>query len=539
MRYMDSTTPESLENRRIAKDAGTVMLAIILGQVFSLLSSMLITWAFGTGVSNEAFNASNRLPDILYQLIAGGALASAFIPTFTTLLTQGAREKAWLLASAIANIITVIFIVLGVLIAIFAPWVVRNILAPGFTDPVKFALTVDLVRIQMIAPVIFGISGLVMGILNSHRSFLWPALAPMMYTIGKILGVLFLAPSMGVYGLAVGVVAGALMHGLIQLPALMRLPARKYTPTLGLHLPDVREVARLMGPRVLGVAFVQLNFLINTRLASTMPPGSVTAIAVGFALMMIPEAAIAQAMAIAALPAFSAQVAAGKLEAMRHSLAGLLRGLLLLAVPASLGLILLREPLVTVIFQRGQFDAASTRLVAWALLWYAAGLVGHSVVEIVSRAFYALHDTKTPVIIGVAAMSLNIGLSFLLSSMFVSWGWLPHGALALANSIATFLEMGALLFFMRRRLSGLEGKHVLKGLLQALIAGGSVALALWGWIEFCGRLTLSSNAAPWVTALGGIAAGVLVYGLVLVLLRVPEVKMVVGAVNKRLFKRPN
>ncbi len=537
MRYMDSTTPENIENRRIARDAGTVMLAIILGQVFSLLSSMLITWAFGTGVSNEAFNASNRLPDILYQLIAGGALASAFIPTFTTLLTRGEREKAWLLASAIANIITIIFIVLGVLIAIFAPWVVRHILAPGFTDPVKFALTVDLVRIQMVAPVIFGISGLVMGILNSHRSFLWAALAPMMYSIGKILGVLLLAPSMGVYGLAVGVVGGAMMHGLIQLPALMRLPARKYTLTLGRHLPDVREVARLMGPRVLGVAFVQLNFLINTRLASMMPQGSVTAIAVGFALMMIPEAAIAQAMAIAALPAFSAQVAAGKLEEMRRSLSGLLRGLLLLAVPASLGLILLREPLVTIIFQRGQFDANSTQLVAWALLWYAAGLVGHSVVEITSRAFYALHDTKTPVIIGVAAMSLNIGLSFLLSSIFVGWGWLPHGALALANSIATFLEMGALLFVMRKRLSGLGGGHVLKGLFYALVAGGLMALALWGWIRLTAQWTISRGLSNWVVALGGIAVGGLVYGLSLVLLRVPEIKQVFEGIKRRLVKR--
>lgn len=533
MRYMDvATLPGNTENRRIARDAGTVMLAILLGQVFSLLSSILITRAFGTGIQNEAFNAANRLPDILYQLIAGGALASAFIPTFTTLLTRGERSKAWLLASAIANIITIIFIVLGVVITIFAPWVVRYILAPGFaTDPVKFKLTVDLVRIQMLAPVIFGLSGLAMGILNSHRSFLWPALAPMMYSIGKILGVLLLAPSLGVYGLALGVVGGALMHGLIQLPALLKLPELKYTPTFGARLPDVREVARLMGPRVLGVAFVQLNFLVNTRLASLQPLGSVTALAVGFSLMMIPEAAIAQAIAIAALPAFSAQAAAGKLEEMRSSLAALLRALLLLALPASLGLILLRVPLVTIIFQRGQFDAASTQLVAWALLWYAAGLVGHSVVEIVSRAFYALHDTKTPVAVGVAAMSLNVGLSIGLSRLFSNWGWMPHGGLALANSIATFLEMCALLVFMRRRLSGLEGKNVLNGLYKALAATGVMALALWGWM----RVTMGLSA--WLVALGGMVAGVLVYGVMLAILRVPELKMACNGIKGKLTKR--
>lgn len=529
---MDSTPPvENTENRQIARAAGTVMIAIILGQVFSLLSSMIITNAFGTGIENEAFNASNRLPDILYQLIAGGALASAFIPTFTTLLTRGEHKKAWLLASAVANLITLIFIVLGAMIAIFAPWVVRNILAPGFTDPVKFNLTVDLVRIQLLAPIIFGVSGLVMGILNSHRSFLWPALAPMMYSIGKILGVVLLAPSMGVYGLAIGVVGGALMHGLIQLPALLKLPEHNYTFTLGLRLPDVREVARLMGPRVLGVAFVQLNFLINTRLASLMPLGSVTAIAVGFSLMMIPEAAVAQAIAIAALPSFSTQVAQGKLEDMRGSLAALLRGLLLLAVPASLGLILLRTPLVTIIYQRGAFDAESTKMVAWALLWYAAGLVGHSVVEIVSRAFYALHDTKTPVFVGVAAMSLNIGLSFLFTHLFTQKGWMPHGGLALANSLATFLEMCTLLFFMRKRLSGLEGWKILDGLGKACLASGVMVIALWGW------LVLTSSASIWLAALGGMVVGVTVYGLMVILLRVPEVRLFFEAMKRRLGKK--
>ena len=187
---MDSPATEgTTANRQIARAAGTVMFAIIAGQVFSLLSSMLITRAFGTGTENEAFIAANRLPDILYNLVAGGALASAFIPTFTGLLAKGQREKAWLMASSIANLITAIFVFVGALAAIFAPWVVHNILAPGFTDPVKFQLTVNLVRIQLAAPVIFGLSGLTMGILNSHQSFLWPALAPAMYSIGKILGV--------------------------------------------------------------------------------------------------------------------------------------------------------------------------------------------------------------------------------------------------------------------------------------------------------------------------------------------------------------
>jgi len=268
-----------------------------------------------------------------------------------------------------------------------------------------------------------------------------------------------------------------------------------------------------------------------------MPLGSVTALTLGFALMMIPEAAIAQAIAIAALPAFSTQVALGHLDEMRRSLAALLRGLLFLAVPASLGLILLRVPLVTLIYQRGEFNPHSTQLVAWALLWYAAGLVGHSVVEIVSRAFYALHDTKTPVMIGVVAMSLNIALSFALQSLFLAHELMPHGALALANTIATFLEMGALLFFMRRRLSGLEGKRVLNGFLQALLGAGAMSLALWGWMRLVNGLSLLPTADAALSSLGGIIIGVLVYGLSLYWIRVPEMSLILKEIRKRLVKK--
>jgi putative peptidoglycan lipid II flippase len=370
-----------------------------------------------------------------------------------------------------------------------------------------------------------------MGILNSHQSFLWPAIAPAMYSFGKILGVLLLAPSLGIYGLAIGVVGGALMHGLVQLPALLRLAGRKYTLTFGLKLPDVREVARLMGPRLLGVAFVQLNFLVNSRLASLQPAGSVSAIAYGFALMLIPESAIAQAIAIAALPTFSGQAATGKLAEMRASLAALLRAILLLAVPASLGLLLLAKPLVSFIFERGAFDPGSTTMVTWALIWYAVGLVGHSIVEILSRAFYALHDTKTPVFVGVAAMSLNVLLSVVFSRLFSAAGWMPHGGLALANSLATFLESFALIYFMRRRLTGLEGRNVLNGTWKALLAGGIMSAVLWGWVWITG------NAGSWLVTMGGMLIGIMVYAAVLRLLRTPELMGVVNFIRRKISPR--
>ncbi|MRR33066.1 hypothetical protein EG834_22660, partial [bacterium] len=319
------------------------------------------------------------------------------------------------------------------------------------------------------------------------------------------------------------------MHGLIQLPGLLRLPDRKYSLTLGLKLPQVREVVRLMGPRLLGVASVQVNFLVNTNLASPIA-GAVTAIYVAFAAMLIPEAAIAQAMAIAALPTFSAQVARGKLDEMRSSLAALLRGVTLLALPASVGLIMLRTPLVSLVYQGGAFGVQSTQMVAWALLWYAAGLVFHSIVEIVSRAFYALHDTKTPVFIAVAAMSLNIALSFLFLAWFASLGLMAFGGLALANTIATGLESAALVWFMRRKLNGLEGRSILAGTFSAAGCSLVMAGALYGW------LVISAGLPVWVISLVGIMVGITVYAAMLALLRVPEFTGAVGALKRRLLK---
>lgn len=528
---MDSTTDAvSTDNKQIARASGTIMFAFIIGQVFGFAYTILSARQFGTGAEMDAFFTANKFPDILYQLVAGGALASAFIPTFTGLLSKGDREKGWKLASAVINLVTLILLVVGLLSAIFAPWIVKYILVPGFTDPNKFQLTVNLLRIQLIAPVIFGISGLSMGILNSHQKFLWPALAPAMYSVGKIIGVLFLAPSMGAYGLAVGAVVGALMHCMVQLPALFKLPDRKYSLTLGKNVPEVRNVARLMGPRLLGVAFVQLNFMVNYNLSSHLGDGPLSAINNAFTLMMILEIVIAQSIAIAAFPTFSAQVANGKLEDMRSSLTSLLRSLLFLTIPASLGIVILRVPLISIVFQYGKFNANSTKLVAWALLFYGIGLVGFSVVEIVSRAFYALHDTKTPVFVGVVTMIINIGLSFLFLNLFPRWGWMPHGGLALSMTVASYLEMAILLFYMRRKLSGLEGTNLVNGLIKALIAGGLMSLAVWGW------LSISSEYSKWVIGLGGVAIGVLVYIMGLFILRVPELKMILQ-IGSRVFSR--
>jgi putative peptidoglycan lipid II flippase len=302
----------------------------------------------------------------------------------------------------------------------------------------------------------------------------------------------------------------------------------QYTLTLGLYLADVRQVVILMGPRILGVAVVQINFLVNTILALSLPEGSVSAVTLAFALMLMPQVAIAQSAAIAAMPTFSAQVALGKLGEMSASLSATLRAVLLLAIPATAGLILLRYPLIRFLYQGGEFTSRSTELVAWALLWYAAGLIGHSLMEILARAFYALHDTRTPVAVGAAAMSLNIAFSFLFMALFRSWGWMPHGGLALANSLATALEMTGLLVLMRRKLGGLESRRILGSLVHGGLGALAMSLALVGW------LALTPGYAPWLVACGGVLLGGLVYGLVMLALGVPAARSLLQGLQRRL-----
>lgn len=526
--FVDVSSSSSA-NRQIARAAGVVMVGFVLSNLTSLVRTILTGKIFGASAVLDAFNIAHRLPDILFSLVAGGALASAFIPTFTEFLEQEDRAGGWKLASSVANLVVLILTVVSALTWVFAEWVVAAILAPDFGADQQ-ALTVELLRIMLLSTVIFGVSGLLMGILNTHQKFLLPALAPSMYWSGMIFGLLALVPVMGIHGIAWGVVIGALLHLGVQLPGLFKLPERSYLPTLGLQLPAVREVGRLMAPRLLGVAVVQLNFLVNVRVGSGLPEGSVSAIDFAFRIMTMPQVVIAQAISVAALPTFAAQIARGQPEAMRSSLAATIRGILFLSLPAAMGLILLRAPITAALFERGAFDEHSTQLVAWALLWYTAGLVGHSLVEILSRAFYAMHDTKTPVGVGVAAMSLNVLFSFTFPGWFTRLGWAPHGGLALANSLATTLEMIALLILMRHRLNGLEGWRILTGAFQAILATTAMSAILLAWLEF------TPSQSVWLVVLGGIALGAAGYGLFVLALGAPEARKVLAGIARQVTR---
>ncbi|MCS7246982.1 MAG: murein biosynthesis integral membrane protein MurJ [Anaerolineales bacterium] len=519
---MNKLLPSS--SASLARAAATVTAAFLLSNLSGLVRQILVAQAFGTGAEIEAFNAANRVSETLFNLVAGGALASAFIPTFSGLLARDDQEKAWRLASTIANLVLLVLIFLSLATYLLAPEVVRYLLAPGFrSDPAKENLTIFLLRLMLPSAILFALSGLVMGILNSHQVFFIPALTPSMYHLGMIFGVLVLAPTLGIAGLGWGVLIGAGLHLGVQIPSLLRLRG-KYFPGFAWGLPEVYEVVRLFAPRLIGVAVVQLNFWVNTRLASRMPEGSVTGVVLAFALMLMPQAAIAQSVAIVTLPTLSTHFALARTGELRVTLVNALRGVLFLAVPASVGLILLRKPIVATLYQRGAFDERSTEFVAWALLWYASGLVGHSLVEVLARSFYAMHDTRTPVLIGSIAMGLNVALSYLFSAIFQRVGWLPHGGLALANTLATYLEALGLYGMMRRKLGELREREIFLLALQTALASLLMAGGIQLWMKFL------AGAPVALISLGGVLVGGGLFLSLALLFRIEEVRVLWGVI---------
>ena len=528
-----SSTGSAQAGRQIARAAGIVMIAYVLSTLVGIVRGMVVSQAFGTSVSLDSFNAANRVTELLFNLTAGGALGSAFIPMFTGYLTRKDQKGAWRLASGVVNSVLIVLVAVSTLMWIFAPFLVERGLFALVPDSsaAQVAETARLLRIMLPTVIIFGISGLVMGMLNAHQVFLWPALAPAAYSLGIILGVWLLPKSWGIERLAIGTVIGASGHLLLQLPMLLRLPARKYELAAGFRDGPVRKVLRLMLPRIFGAGIVQLNFVANTIISLSLGAGSASALTWAFTLMLMPQAAIAQSAGTASLPTLSAQVELGKSDDFRQTLSSIIRVMLLLALPATVGLALLRVPLVRVLYERGSFDATSTQMVAWALLWYALGLTGHSLVEVLSRAFYAMHDTKTPVLVGVAAMTGNILLSFFFSRLFSQIGWLPLGGLALANTVATAVECLVLLAIMRRRLNGIDGKQILRTGALAIIGSTMMGLILIGWMALFG------NFNKFLVLAVGVILGVGVYGVMLWLLKVPEAGAIVRRIKGKLAEK--
>jgi putative peptidoglycan lipid II flippase len=506
----------------LAGAAAIVALGFLGSRLLGVLRTVVIADAFGTSPELGAYWVAFRLPDLIFLVLAGATLGSAFIPTFARYMAQRDEEEAWRLASSVLNLVAAITALMVVIAVVLAPWIVAA-MAPGLGEDVGRqdelqGLAADLTRIMLVSPFLFAVSAMVTGILNARQHFFLTALAPMFYNLSIIFAALFLADPMGVRGLAVGVVAGSALHLLVQVPGVFTVGMR-YRLEARWRDPGVREVVRLMLPRMAGLAAAQANFIVAIYFASELGDETISALNYAWLLAMMPMALFGVSIATAVFPTMAHQAATDSLDHLQSTLYSSLRYILFLIIPASVGLILLREPLVSLLLQRGEFTADATDITASALLFYSIGLFAHSGLEILSRGFYALRDTRTPVALALLSMALNLVFSLILK------GPLEQDGLALAMSLATAIEATLLFLILQRRLGGAGVGSLADFLLRTAVATGLMAAVVLAFLAGEEALDPLGAHTVWESLLevtGGTVLGATVFFLAAFALRSPE-----------------
>jgi putative peptidoglycan lipid II flippase len=515
---------------RIMRSTALVMILSMTTKVISLGQTFLIARQFGVSADYDTFVTANRIPEQIFNLIAGGALAYAFIPIFGGLLAQEKREAAWKLASNILNSVFLVALIISGIVFLTAPQLIAG-LAPNMRPELQIQ-TAELMRVLLLSLLLFSISGLSVGILQSHQHFLLPALAPVMFDIGLLIGIVFLARPFGVYGLAYGSVLGALMHLAVQIPGLIMYKMR-WRPYINPRDPDFLTVIRLMIPRAIGLALFNLNMVVAVRFATDIGEGAVSAFDWGWRLMQFPETLIGTAMGIVIFPTLAALSAAGDREGKRDAMSGALRFVLFSAIPAAVLLIVAGRPALRLL-EGGAMDTASADLIFGVLIWFAPGVIVHSMVEIVARSFYADRDTVTP----LWAALLTAGVNLPLAWFFATQTSLGVAGLSLANTVAVGAELVFLLIILRRRWQGLNDQALVTTGVKSVIASIAAGAAVLIVNTVAYRLGEGGKVSQvvQVALLSGVGIGT--FAAVAFALRMDEMRLVVSAIRGKIKRKP-
>lgn len=520
------------ENKQIganvAKATGIILIINLLVKILGFLRETFIAGAFGASEITDAYLAAYTLPYFL-QAILGSALVTAVVPVITKHFVAGKNEEAYKVGSSIINITAILLAAISFIGIVIAPTLVW-LTAPGFDEEVA-SLTINLARIMFPAVVFMGVGMVITGILNAGYRFAVAAFAPGFSNIIIILTVIFCTSAFGVEGLAYGTLISFAGLLLIQLPFLKKMGFR-YSFTIDWHHPDVQQVLKGIGPIVLGVAVNQIYFAINRIFASGLSEGSISALNFASKLMNLPVGIFVAAVASAIYPALSAFALQKNRQAMCTSLEKGLGMVFLISIPAAVGLIVLRVPIVQLLFERGAFDHTATLITAEALLYFSIGLVPVACNMILTRAFYAINDTKTPVILGFWSIVLNVVCSFLLVGPFA------HGGLAFANSIAATANTLLLFMVWRKKNPQWQCNALYSGIVKITVAAFVMGLAvLLGDHFFAGIFSGDSSIHLLFRVGGGIALGGFCYFIATVLLKVEYVTEVCNVLKQKLHKK--
>jgi putative peptidoglycan lipid II flippase len=558
---ISSESPHRESQSRVARSAGVVSIAVMGSRILGLVRELVFAAFFGAGFATDAFIIAFRVPNLLRDLFAEGALSAAFVTTFSQTVARKGDREAWRLANLVNNGLIIVLAIIVILGIIFAPQIVGLLLNPGpeAASSPRAALTFDLAvmmtRIMFPFLLMVSLAAVAMGVLNTKDRFGIPASASTMFNVGSIAVGLFcsyiLAPdyiggiarellsgaiphtdpdgaARAVVGMAIGTLAGGVLQWLIQVPSLRDVGYR-WQPIVSFTDPGVRQVVRLMAPAIVGAAAVQVNVFVNTSFASSLGEGPVSWLNYAFRLIQFPIGVFGVAISTATLPVASRAAARENLDEFRHTIASSLRLTFLLTIPSAIGLVALNQAIIGLIYERGRFTEFDTIQTGQALAFYALGLTAYSAIKVLAPAFYALNDTRLPMIASVTSIVTN----FVIASVAVTR--IGHRGLALSVSAVALVNFIILFVFLRRKLGGIEGRSLAVVLLKVVAA--SVAMGMLAWFtsqtmkDWLGMDTLVIRM---INVAVSILLGISVFYLVARLLRVKEIVLMTSALRRRL-----
>lgn len=514
------------ESGKIFRAAGIITVAMILSRLLGYARDAVLYAQFGQNRITDAYNAAFSIPDFLYMILVGGALSSAFIPVFGGYLARDREDEAWHVASSLLNLIVLLLLATIAVGMIFAPQLV-GILVPGF-DEKEIQLTAYLTRIMFIQTFFMGLSGVMIGILNSYKHFTTPALGSILYNLAVVVVGWSLSHQLGIVAFSIGVVIGAVLNFAIQLPPIFKLGLR-YRMVLDLKHPGVKQIGALVLPVLIGLSVSQFNLFVSQNLASSLPAGQLAALRTAQRLMQLPLGIFAVAIGTAIFPTLTEQAARSEWLQFRRTASLGLRTVNFLTIPATAGLIALGYPAIQLFFEMGRFTSQDTWATSVALFYYSFGIVGYSGALVLNRVFYALKDTKTPVLVGIGTVFLNIILNLVLVRV------LGHGGLALAYSIVGIVNMIILLLLLRLKVGQIDGKRIVlsgAGATGASLVMGVVCYLLVSVLQH--YLGVASKLAQLTAVSAAVFTGLVVFLGITYLLKLEELRMVIDLIGRRL-----
>lgn len=554
-------TPTNTKQTSVARSAGVVSIAVMFSRVLGLVREMIFARYFGAGFLYDAYVVAFRIPNVLRDLFAEGALSVAFVKVFTDYQINKSEQEAWRLASLVLNLLAVVLSIVCIVGIVFSRQFV-NLIADGFS-PEKAALATTLTQIMFPFILLVALAAVAMGVLNTKGIFGIPASASTVFNVVSIVFGLGLAywlsgggwlnsgdknalpdvPSQwAIIGMAIGTLIGGAAQFLMQLPSLIKVGFR-FSPVLSFADPGVRKVVALMTPAILGTSAVQVNVLINTYFVSGID-GAQGWLSYGFRLMQFPIGLFGVAVGTAAIPVLSRLASEGKIKAFRDTLSESMNLVFLMTLPSACGLIVLGEPIVRLIYERGKFDATATSMTSIALVGYSVGLTGYAAIKILSPAFYALNDAKTPMIIAIASIGVNFIGSYFLREWLSNYGVTPetphgygHVGVALATSLVALVNFFALALFMKRRIRRLNGRNIFLSFLK--IAAASAILSIVCYVSYhflFNRFGVGTFSTKLMEAFVPIGLGGAAFVIAAKLLRVTELEQAFGMIRRKLAR---